>query len=230
MTGPIRAAEPSPGPALTAQASVAVITPMPYVVRKSPTVKPVATSSHTSCITVEDGWCPDVWSTTRAGLVDHTATANVPLWLSTPSHQKAFPVFVGAVRSPTSAGISRSTRMRSPRPIERQRRDQPPPGGAHYWKPRAGKGRKGRATTAGRPRCGCRNETWRWWRCRRCSPLGNAHHGPDRASQTTKNTLPTPRFFRSVSTANQNFAPSPPVPTLKPRTSFSPANETPIAA
>jgi hypothetical protein len=33
---------------------------------------------------------------------------------------------------------------------------------------------------------------------------------PLRPSQTTKNTSPTPRFFRSVSTLIQNFADSPP--------------------
>ena len=53
---------------------------------------------------------------------------------------------------------------------------------------------------------------------------------PFNPSQTRKNTSLTPRFFRSVSTAIQNFAPSPPVPAHKPRTSFSPARLTPIAA
>jgi hypothetical protein len=53
---------------------------------------------------------------------------------------------------------------------------------------------------------------------------------PLRPSQTRKNTSATPRFFRSVSTDSQNFAPSPPVPAHRPRTSFSPARDTPIAA
>ena len=53
---------------------------------------------------------------------------------------------------------------------------------------------------------------------------------PFSPSQTRKNESLTPRFFRSVSTANQNFAPSPPVPAHRPRTSFSPASVTPIAA
>ncbi len=49
-------------------------------------------------------------------------------------------------------------------------------------------------------------------------------------SQTTKKVSLTPRLRRSVRTAIQNFAPSPPVPAHKPRTSFSPARLTPIAA
>ena len=49
-------------------------------------------------------------------------------------------------------------------------------------------------------------------------------------SQTTKNTSPTPRFFKSVSTLIQNLAPSPPDPDHSPRMSFSPARLTPIAA
>jgi len=53
---------------------------------------------------------------------------------------------------------------------------------------------------------------------------------PFKPSQTRKNTSTMPRFFRSVSTLIQNFAPSPPVPAHKPRTSFSPPRETPIAA
>ena len=49
-------------------------------------------------------------------------------------------------------------------------------------------------------------------------------------SQTTKNMSLTPRLRRSVSTAIQNFAPSPPVPAHSPRMSLSPARVTPIAA
>lgn len=49
-------------------------------------------------------------------------------------------------------------------------------------------------------------------------------------SQTRKNVSFTPRFLMSVSTLIQNFAPSPPLPTHSPRTSFSPASVTPIAA
>lgn len=49
---------------------------------------------------------------------------------------------------------------------------------------------------------------------------------PFRPSQTRKNTSVTPRFFRSVSTANQNFAPSPPVPAHSPRRP-SPRSTTP---
>ncbi len=54
------------------------------------------------------------------------------------------------------------------------------------------------------------------------SPLSPSH--------TTKNESRTPRVRRSVSTDIQNFAPSPPVPAHNPRTSFSPARVTPIAA
>src|SRR6478736_5232799 len=50
-------------------------------------------------------------------------------------------------------------------------------------------------------------------------------------SHTTKNTSRTPRFFRAVSTANQNFADSPsPSPAHIPRTSLCPSRSTPIAA
>ena len=53
---------------------------------------------------------------------------------------------------------------------------------------------------------------------------------PFSPSQTTKNTSLTPRLRRSVSTLIQNLAPSPPVPAHRPRMSFSPASDTPIAA
>jgi two-component system sensor histidine kinase BaeS len=53
---------------------------------------------------------------------------------------------------------------------------------------------------------------------------------PFSPSQTTKKVSFTPRLRRSVNTLIQNFAPSPPVPAHKPRTSFSPARLTPIAA
>jgi hypothetical protein len=53
---------------------------------------------------------------------------------------------------------------------------------------------------------------------------------PLNPSQIRKNTLLTPRFLRSVSTAIQNLAPSPPVPTHRPRTSLSPTGLTPMAA
>src|SRR5680860_1906224 len=44
---------------------------------------------------------------------------------------------------------------------------------------------------------------------------------PLRPSQTTEEVSLTPRLRRSVSTLIQNFAPSPPVPAHRPRTSFS---------
>src|SRR5665811_297934 len=52
---------------------------------------------------------------------------------------------------------------------------------------------------------------------------------PLRPSQTRKNVSATPRFFISVRTLIQNFAPSPPVPAQSPRTSFWPDSVTPIA-
>lgn len=53
---------------------------------------------------------------------------------------------------------------------------------------------------------------------------------PLRPSQTTKNTSLTPRFLRSVRTAIQNLAPSPPGLDHKPRMSRSPSRVTPMAA
>jgi hypothetical protein len=54
---------------------------------------------------------------------------------------------------------------------------------------------------------------------------------PFSPSQTTKKTSLTPRPFRSVRTANQNFADSPsPSPAHIPRMSLWPARSTPIAA
>jgi hypothetical protein len=51
---------------------------------------------------------------------------------------------------------------------------------------------------------------------------------PLRPSQTAMQTSATPRFFSSVSTASQNFAPSPPSPAHRPRMSRSPVTVTPI--
>jgi len=54
---------------------------------------------------------------------------------------------------------------------------------------------------------------------------------PFSPSQTTKNTSTTPRLRRSVSTAIQNFADSPPPsPAHIPKTSLCPSRSTPIAA
>src|SRR3954464_15109530 len=53
---------------------------------------------------------------------------------------------------------------------------------------------------------------------------------PFSPSQITKNVSLIPRLRRSVSTAIQNFAPSPPAPAQSPRMSRSPARLTPMAA
>ena len=53
---------------------------------------------------------------------------------------------------------------------------------------------------------------------------------PFSPSQTRKNTSLMPRLRRSVSTAIQNLAPSPPVPAHSPSTSLSPSSVTPMAA
>ena len=54
---------------------------------------------------------------------------------------------------------------------------------------------------------------------------------PFSPSQTTKNTSRTPRDFRSLRTAYQNFADSPsPSPAHMPRMSLCPPRSTPIAA
>ncbi len=50
---------------------------------------------------------------------------------------------------------------------------------------------------------------------------------PFSPSHTTMHTSSTPRFLISVSTCNQNFAPSPPLPTHRPRMSRSPSTVTP---
>jgi hypothetical protein len=50
---------------------------------------------------------------------------------------------------------------------------------------------------------------------------------PFRSSLTATQTSATPRFFRSVSTASQNFAPSLPSPGHNPRMSRSPLTVTP---
>src|SRR5213082_4194120 len=53
-----------------------------------------------------------------------------------------------------------------------------------------------------------------------------ASGSPFRPSQTTMQASATPRFFKSVSTCNQNLAPSPPSPTHRPRTSRVPSTVT----
>ena len=54
---------------------------------------------------------------------------------------------------------------------------------------------------------------------------------PFSPSHTTKNTSLTPRDFRSLRTAYQNFADSPsPSPAHMPRMSLCPARSTPMAA
>lgn len=56
-----------------------------------------------------------------------------------------------------------------------------------------------------------------------------AWDSPFRPSQTTMQQFSTPRLLISVSTCSQNFAPSLPWPTHKPRMSRSPSTVTPTA-
>jgi hypothetical protein len=55
-----------------------------------------------------------------------------------------------------------------------------------------------------------------------------ASGSPLSPSQTAMHTSATPRFFSSVSTCNQNLAPSPPSPSHRPKMSRSPFTVTPM--
>ena len=61
--------------------------------------------------------------------------------------------------------------------------------------------------------------------------LATTSGNPFRPSHTTKQTSLVPRFWKSVSTLSQYFAPSPPCsPAQSPRISRAPATVTPSAA